>query len=394
MNSNIKYIGVNDKSLDLFEGQYLIPNGISYNSYVITDEKTAIMDTADARVMVQWAESLEKALEGRAPDYLIISHMEPDHAGSIAMAVQKYPDMQIVGNAKTFGLIKQFFGLDLTGRTITVKDGDQLCLGKRTLRFFTAPMVHWPEVMVTYDSYGKLLFSADGFGKFGALGTDEDWTCEARRYYFNILGKYGAQVQALLKKLEGFEISAVYPLHGPVLENNLSYYIDKYKLWSSYMPEDEGVFIAYASIYGHTAQAARLLADMLKEKGIKTVVSDLARADIAECVEDAFRYDRMVLACSTYDGGLFPPMETFLQHLKSKTYRNRRVGIMENGSWGPCAAKYIKEALGQMKDITALEPVITIKSEADQTVMDNIKTLADVLADSNQRSDADNPAEI
>ena len=394
MNSNIKYIGVNDKSLDLFEGQYLIPNGISYNSYVTIDEKTAIMDTADARVMVQWAESLEKALEGRTPDYLIISHMEPDHAGSIAMAVQKYPDMQIVGNAKTFVLIKQFFGLDLTGRTITVKDGDQLCLGKRTLRFFTAPMVHWPEVMVTYDSYGKLLFSADGFGKFGALGTDEDWTCEARRYYFNILGKYGAQVQALLKKLEGFEISAVYPLHGPVLENNLGYYIDKYKLWSSYMPEDEGVFIAYASIYGHTAQAARLLADMLKEKGIKTVVSDLARADIAECVEDAFRYDRMVLACSTYDGGLFPPMETFLQHLKSKTYRNRRVGIMENGSWGPCAAKYIKEALGQMKDITALEPVITIKSEADQAVMDNIKTLADVLADSNQRSDADNPAEI
>lgn len=380
MNNNIKYIGVNDKTLDLFEGQYLIPNGISYNSYVIIDEKTAVMDTADARVGEQWAEALEKALEGRNPDYLIISHMEPDHAGSIAMAAQKYPNMQIVGNAKTFGLIKQFFSLDLTGRTITVKDGDQLCLGKRTLRFFTAPMVHWPEVMVTYDAYGKLLFSADGFGKFGTLDTVEDWTCEARRYYFNILGKYGAQVQALLKKLEGLEISAIYPLHGPMLEDNLNYYIDKYKLWSSYMPEDKGVFIAYASIYGHTAQAAGLLADMLKEKGIKAVVSDLARADIAECVEDAFRYDKTVLACSTYDGGLFPPMEGFLQHLKSKTYRNRTVGIIENGSWGPTAAKYIKEALGQMKDITMLEPVITIRSTVDQAVTDNIRALADALS--------------
>lgn len=373
---SILYVGVDDKTLDLFESQYVIPNGVSYNSYVILDEKIAIMDTVDARATEEWLKNLEEVLGDKTPDYLIVSHMEPDHAANIKYLMDKYPQMQVVGNAKTFGMIPQFFDVDLTGRNIVVKEGDTLSLGEHVLQFFMAPMVHWPEVMVTYEQTEKILFSADGFGKFGALDTEEDWTCEARRYYFNIVGKYGAQVQALLKKAATLDIQMICPLHGPILKENLGYYIGKYDTWSKYEPEDKGVFIAYASIHGNTAKAAKELAEILKEKGEKKVaIADLARDDMAEAIEDAFRYDRLVVAASTYDGGLFPCMEDFLLHLKAKNYQKRMVAMMENGSWAPMAAKHMRTILESMKAIEICEPVVTIKSTMKE---ENIKTMEEL----------------
>lgn len=373
---SILYVGVDDKTLDLFESQYIIPNGVSYNSYVILDEKVAVMDTVDARATQEWLANLEVALAGRTVDYLVVSHMEPDHAANIKNLIDKYPEMQIVGNAKTFAMIPQFFDVDISERSVVVKEGDTLSLGKHTLQFFMAPMVHWPEVMVAYEQSEKILFSADGFGKFGALDTDEAWTCEARRYYFNIVGKYGAQVQALLKKAATLDIQMICPLHGPILKEDLGYYIGKYDIWSKYEPEDEGVFIAYASIHGNTAKAAKKLAEMLEEKGAKRVaIADLSRDDMAEAVEDAFRHSKLVVASSTYDGGLFPCMEDFLLHLKAKNYQKRTVAIMENGSWAPMAGKKMREILEGMKDITICEPIVTIKStmkEENLKVMDEL----------------------
>ena len=373
---SILYVGVDDKTLDLFESQYIIPNGVSYNSYVILDEKVAVMDTVDARATDEWLANLEVALAGRTVDYLVVSHMEPDHAANIKSLIDKYPQMQIVGNAKTFAMIPQFFDVDISDRAVVVKEGDTLSLGKHTLQFFMAPMVHWPEVMVTYEQTEKILFSADGFGKFGALDADEAWTCEARRYYFNIVGKYGAQVQALLKKAATLDIQMICPLHGPILKEDLGYYIGKYDIWSKYEPEDEGVFIAYASIHGNTAKAAKKLAEMLEEKGAKRVViADLSRDDMAEAVEDAFRHSKLVVASSTYDGGLFPCMEDFLLHLKAKNYQKRTVAIMENGSWAPMAGKKMREIFEGMKAIEICEPIVTIKStmkEENLKVMDEL----------------------
>lgn len=380
LSNSITYIGADDKTLDLFESQYIVPNGVSYNSYLITDEKIAIMDTVDKRASEEWLSNLEAALDGKEPDYLIISHMEPDHAANIKVAAEKYPSMKLVGNAKTFPMLKQFFRIDLEGRTITVKEGETLSLGEHTLQFFMAPMVHWPEVMVTYEQSEKVLFSADGFGKFGALDTDEDWACEARRYYFNIVGKYGAQVQALLKKAATLDIRMICPLHGPILTENLGYYIDKYNTWSSYEPENEGIFIAYASIHGNTAEAAKKLAEILKEKGApKVSVADLSRDDMAEAVEDAFRYDRLVVAGATYDGGLFPVMEDFLLHLKAKNYQKRTAAIMENGTWAPMAGKKMRELLESMKNVTVTEPVITIRSAMTEANISDMEKLADEL---------------
>ena len=377
---SILYVGVDDKAIDLFESQYEVPNGISYNSYVILDEKVALMDTVDSRATEEWLDNLDKALDGRSIDYLVVSHMEPDHAGNIKNLIDRYPEMKIVGNAKTFAMIPQFFDVDITDRTVSVKEGDALSLGKHTLQFFMAPMVHWPEVMVAYEQSEKILFSADGFGKFGALDTDEAWTCEARRYYFNIVGKYGAQVQALLKKAATLDIQMICPLHGPILKEDLGYYIGKYDIWSKYEPEDEGVFIAYASIHGNTAKAAKKLAEMLEEKGAKRVaIADLARDDMAEAVEDAFRHDKLVLACSTYDGGLFPCMEDFLSHLKSKNFQKRTVALMENGTWAPMAAKKMREYLEGMKEITICEPVVTIKSAMKEETLKVMEELAKKL---------------
>ena len=377
---SILYVGVNDKTIDLFESQYEVPNGVSYNSYVILDEKVTVMDTVDPRGTKEWLANLEKALDGRTVDYLVVSHMEPDHAGSIQALMNRYPDMKLVGNAKTFVMIPQFFDVDISDRSVAVKEGDTLSLGKHTLQFFMAPMVHWPEVMVAYEQSEKILFSADGFGKFGALDIEEAWDCEARRYYFNIVGKYGAQVQALLKKAATLEIQMICPLHGPILKENLGYYIGKYDVWSKYEPEDEGVFIAYASIHGNTAKAAEKLAEMLAEKGAKRVVlADLARDDIAEAVEDAFRYDKMVLACSTYDGGLFPCMEDFLSHLKGKNFQKRTVALMENGTWAPMAAKKMREYLESMKDIRICEKVVTIKSTVKADTLVAMNELADEI---------------
>lgn len=373
---SIIYIGVDDREIDLFESQYVVPNGISYNSYVILDEKVTIMDTVDARKTDEWLANLDEVLAGREVDYLVVSHMEPDHASNIQRLVEKYPNAQIVGNAKTFAMIPQFFDMDITERSVVVKEGDTLSLGKHTLQFFMAPMVHWPEVMVTYEQTEKVLFSADGFGKFGALDADEAWTCEARRYYFNIVGKYGAQVQALLKKAATLDIQMICPLHGPILKEDLGYYIGKYDVWSKYEPEDEGVFIAYASIHGNTAKAAKAFAKMLEEKGAKRVaIADLARDDMAEAVEDAFRHDKLVVASATYDGGLFPCMEDFLLHLKAKNYQKRTVALIENGSWGPMAAKKMREILEGMKEITICEPVVTIKSTMKD---DNLKMLEEL----------------
>lgn len=363
ISENVIYIGADDKTIDLFESQYVVPNGVSYNSYLILDEKIAIMDTVDARATDEWFKNLEEALSGRIPDYLVVSHMEPDHAANIAKAAEKYPDMQIVANAKTFPMMKQFFGTDFAGRNVTVKEGDTLSLGSHTLTFVMAPMVHWPEVMVAYESSEKILFSADGFGKFGALDTEEDWACEARRYYFNIVGKYGMQVQALLKKASALDIQMICPLHGPILKENLGYYIDKYQTWSSYTPEDKGILVACASIHGNTKAAAGKLVEKLNAKtDLKVAFTDLTRDDMAEAVEDAFRYDRLVVCCATYDGGLFPVMEDFINHLKAKAYQKRTVGFVENGTWAPIAGKQMRAAFEGMKEITLLDPTVTIRS--------------------------------
>lgn len=376
----VQYIGVDDKTIDLFESQYVVPNGVSYNSYLITDDKVAVMDTVDKRATEEWFANLEKALAGRLPDYLVVSHLEPDHAGNIASFAEKYPAAQIVLTTKAQSMLPQFFDMDLQGRCMAVKEGDELSLGAHTLTFVMAPMVHWPEVMVVYEKTEKILFSADGFGKFGALDTEEDWACEARRYYFNIVGKYGMQVQALLKKAAALDIQMICPLHGPILKENLGYYIDKYQTWSSYAPEDAGILIAYASIHGNTGAAAERLAEMLREMGApKVVVSDLAREDMAEVIEDAFRYDRLVVAAATYDAGVFPCMESFLAHLKSKNYQKRTVGLVENGSWAPMAGKIMREALESMKELTVLEPVVTIKSTLNEESEAQLHQLAEAL---------------
>ena len=378
---SILYVGVDDKDLDLFESQYVVPNGVSYNSYVILDEKVTLMDTVDQRATKEWLENLDAVLEGRTIDYLVVSHMEPDHAANAKTLIDKFPNMKIEGNAKTFAMMSQFFDVDLTGRSVVVKEGDTLNLGAHTLQFIMAPMVHWPEVMVTYEQSEKILFSADGFGKFGALDVEESWACEARRYYFNIVGKYGAQVQALLKKAATLDIKMICPLHGPILKENLAFYIDKYNTWSSYEPEDEGVFVAYASIHGNTAEAAKEFVEMLRKNGAeKVVIADLSREDMAEAVEDAFRYSKLVVAAASYDAGVFPCMEDFLHHLKAKNYQKRTVGIIENGSWAPSAAKQMKAILEGMKNITICEPVVTIKSTLNETSRKAMEELAKELA--------------
>lgn len=380
VSDDIKYIGVDDKTITLFESQYVVPNGVSYNSYVILDDKTAVMDSVDLRAEKEWFANLENALGEKEPDYIIVSHVEPDHSGSLQKFMEKYPHTQLVGNAKTLSMLAQFFTFNMDGRSVTVKEGDELSLGKHALTFVMAPMVHWPEVMVTYDKTDKVLFSADGFGKFGALDTEEDWACEARRYYFNIVGKYGMQVQALLKKAAALDIRTICPLHGPVLSENLEYYLGKYQIWSSYEPEDKGVLIAYASIHGNTAKAAEKLADILRNKGVeKVVTADLAREDMAEVIEDAYRYDRLVVAASTYDAGMFPCMDHFLARLKSKNYQKRSVGIIENGSWAPMAGKLMKERLSEMKDIKILEPTVSIRSTLDETSEALLEQLAQAL---------------
>lgn len=378
----IKYIGVDDTTLDLFESQYVIPEGVSYNSYLIMDEKIALMDTVDARGAEEWEKNLLNELNGKKVDYVIVSHMEPDHAGSLKRVVELFPEVTVVGNAKTFVMIKQFYEDMEIKNTLVVKEGDTLSLGGHTLNFVMAPMVHWPEVMVTYESSEKVLFSADGFGKFGALSltqNEEDWACEARRYYFNIVGKYGAPVQNLLKKAAALDIAMICPLHGPVLKDNLEYYINLYDIWSSYKPENKGIFVAYASIHGNTAFAANEFAKILKAKGEKVVVTDLSRCDIAEAVEDAFRYDRMVLAAASYDAGVFPVMQDFLHHLQAKAYQNRTVGIIENGTWAPTAAKTMKGILDTMKNINVVQPIVTIKSTLKESDVAGLNELAEAL---------------
>ena len=387
ISNDIKYIGVDDKTLDLFESQYILPNGVSYNSYLIKDEKNVVMDTVDKRASEEWLENLEKNLNGGKVDYLVISHLEPDHAGNIGYLAKKYPEMKLIGNAKTFQMLVQFFSIEnLEERKVVVKEGDEINLGKHTLQFFMAPMVHWPEVMVTYEKTEKILFTADGFGKFGALDTEEEWACEARRYYFNIVGKYGMQVQALLKKAATLDIKMICPLHGPILKENLEYYINKYDIWSSYKPETEGIFIAYASIYGYTKQAVEKLVEILKEKGIEKIsTTDLSRDDMAEAVEDAFKYDKMILAAPSYNAGVFPPMQEFLYHLQSKNYQNRKIGIIENGSWAPSAAKTMKEIISKMKNIEICEPTITIISKMKESNIDELKKLADSITEVRNR---------
>lgn len=377
---DILYIGTNDHDIDLFEGQYPVPNGVSYNSYLIMDEKIAVMDTVDHRKALPFLQNLEKALAGRTPDYLVISHVEPDHASSVKAFLDKYPDTTLIGNAKTFPMLLQYFE-DLSPKnTLTVKEGDALSLGKHELHFVMAPMVHWPEVMVTYDSCDKVLFSADGFGKFGALDVQEDWACEARRYYFNIVGKYGIPVAALLKKAAALDIQIICPLHGPVLKENLGYYLEKYQIWSSYQPESEGVFIAYASLHGNTREAALKLAELLKQRGCpKVVLTDLAREELSEAIEDAFRYGKMVLASPTYDGGIMPVMESFLAHLKAKAFQNRTVALIENGSWAPCAAKAMASVLSSMKDVTLLDETVTIRGALKESDTAQLEKLADAL---------------
>ena len=379
--TDIKYIGVDDLDLDLFESQYIVPNGISYNSYLIEDEKLAVMDTVDLRKSEDWWRNLQGALNGRTPDYLVVQHMEPDHAGNIARAMEMYPNMVIVASDRAIKMLPQFFeGVDFEGKTLAVKEGDTLCLGKHTLQFIMAPMVHWPEVMVTYEQSEKILFSADGFGKFGALSHDEEWACEARRYYFNICGKYGAQVQALLKKAATLEIEQICPLHGPILSENLGYYIGLYDTWSKYEPEAQGVFIAHASIHGNTAVAANTLAEMLREKGVKVSVADLCRDDMAEAIEDAFKYDRLVVAASSYDADVFPPMHDFLHHLLIKSYQKRKVGIIENGSWAPCAGRVMRSMLEQMKAIEIVEPMVTLRSTLKPENQEAMEALAEAMA--------------
>lgn len=381
LTESVYYVGADDKTLDLFEGQYVIPEGISYNSYVIMDDKIAVMDTVDKRATDEWFQNLEEVLNGKEPDYLVILHMEPDHAANIEHFLKKYKKAKLVSNPKTFNMIPQFFEhLDLEGRKVVVNEGDELSLGSHTLTFVMAPMVHWPEVMVAYEKKEKILFSADAFGKFGALDVEDEWDCEARRYYINIVGKYGAQVQALLKKAATLDIQKIFALHGPMLTENLGYYINKYDIWSSYRPEDEGILIAYASVYGHTKQAAEKLKEILEAKGApKVAITDLARDDMAEAVEDAFRYDRLVLASVTYDGGIFPCMESFIAHLKSKNYQNRKVAFIENGSWAPIAAKKMRAELEGLKNLTFADTTVSIKSAMKDADIKQLEALADEL---------------
>lgn len=384
ISDSVLYIGVTDKTLDLFESQYQVPNGVTYNSYVIMDERIAVMDTVDGRATEQWFANLEQALAGESADYLIVSHMEPDHAANIKRFAERFPEAKIVGNAKTFAMIGQFFDLDLTDRKVEVKEGSTLELGAHTLQFFMAPMVHWPEVMVTYEQKEKILFSADGFGRFGTMDSEENWEDEAARYYLNIVGKYGIQVQGLLKKASALDIAAICPLHGPILKDNLSFYLEKYQTWSTYQPEQKGVLVAYASVHGNTAHAAGLLAEMLRRKGEEHVeVMDLARTDMSVAVRKAFFYDRMVVAAATYDGGLFPCMEEFLLHIKSKGFQKRTVGIMENGSWAPMAGKAMRVILETMKQIVIAEPAVTIKSAVHEDTKQQMEMLAEALVQEN-----------
>ena len=378
--NDIRYVGVNDHEVDLFEGQYVVPNGMSYNSYVILDEKVAVMDTVDQNFTAQWLANIEAVLEGRKPDYLVVHHMEPDHSANIHKFLTAYPEAIVVSSAKAFTMMKQFFGTDYADRRVVVGEGDTLSLGKHTLTFVTAPMVHWPEVIVSYDSCDKVLFSADGFGKFGALDVEEEWACEARRYYIGIVGKYGAQTQALLKKAAGLDIAIICPLHGPVLTENLGYYINLYDIWSSYRPEDEGVLIAYTSIYGHTKAAVELLAQKLEEKGCpKVTVTDLARDDMAEAVEDAFRYSKLVLATTTYNGDVFPFMKEFIHHLTERNYQNRTVAFMENGSWAPVAGKVMTKMLENSKNLTYTQNNVKIFSALSDESRAQIEALAEEL---------------
>ena len=377
--NDIRYVGVNDHEVDLFEGQYVVPNGMAYNSYVILDEKIAVMDTVDARFGEAWLNNIDAVLDGRSPDYLVVQHMEPDHSACIQLFLSRYPQAVVVGNAKTFTMMGQFFPDAPEFDRVTVKDGESLCLGKHTLTFVFAPMVHWPEVMVTYDAADKVLFSADGFGKFGALDVEENWDCEARRYYIGIVGKYGLQVQKLLKAAAALDIAVICPLHGPVLTENLGHYIEKYDIWSSYRPEESGVLIAYASIYGHTKAAAQLLGKELEERGQKVVLADLAREDMAECVEDAFRYDRLVLASVTYNGDIFPCMHAFLHALTERSYQNRRVAFLENGTWTPAAGRIMAAALEKSKNLTFCQEKVTIRSAMNADTVASIARLADEL---------------
>ena len=380
ISDSIKYIGVDDTTLDLFESQYIVPNGVSYNSYLILDEKIAVMDTVDARKTKEWFDNLDKELKGRIPDYLIVSHLEPDHSANIQLFTEKYKEAKLVLSAKAKAMLPQFFNIEgLDERCIVVKEGEELDLGNHHLKFIMAPMVHWPEVMVEYETTEKILFSADGFGKFGALSHDEDWACEARRYYFNIVGKYGAPVQALLKKASTLDIKTICPLHGPILKDNLGYYLNKYQIWSSYQSEDEGVLVASASIHGNTKEVALKVVDLLKEKGVKVAFTDLTRDDMAEAVEDAFRYSKMILAGATYDGGVFAPMEDFLHRLQHKGCQNKKVGLIENGSWAPLANKVMKDLLSPMKNITICENTVTIKSTYKDENLEAINNLIEEM---------------
>ncbi|MDO4738789.1 MAG: FprA family A-type flavoprotein [Bacteroidales bacterium] len=380
----VKYIGVDDLDIDLFEGQYDVPEGVSYNSYLIEDEKIAIMDTVDVRKKDEWEKVLEKALDGKTPDYLVVQHFEPDHSGSVKYIMEKYPQVVAVCSPKAKPMFERFFDVDYGDRILVVKEGDTLSLGEHTLQFVMAPMVHWPEVMVSYEHKTKILFAADGFGKFGALCKEEEneegWACEARRYYFNIVGKYGAMVQQLLKKAAGLDIQTICPLHGPVLTEDLGYYLGLYDTWSKYEPEEEGIFIAYCSFYGNTAQAALKLAEIIREKSsVKVSTADIAREDLHEAVEDAFRYDRLVLCAPSYDGGVMPIMEEYIMHLRNKTFRNRKVAFIENGTWAPSAGKKMREAMEEMKDITVVEPMVTVESAVKAKTIEDLKVLADAL---------------
>ncbi len=380
ISDSVRYVGVNDHKVDLFEGQYDVPNGMAYNSYVILDEKTAVMDTVDLNFKDEWLQNIERELSGKKPDYLVVSHMEPDHSANIRNFLDKYPETTVVGNAQTFNMMGQFFVLPADMKKLVVKNGDTLELGKNTLTFVFAPMVHWPEVMVSYMTPENVLFSADAFGKFGALDVEEDWACEARRYYFGIVGKYGVQAQNLLKAASGLKIEVICPLHGPILTENLSYYLDLYDKWSSYTPEDPGIIIAYASVYGHTKEAAELLKELLEKKGApKVSITDLARDDMAEAVEDAFRYDRLVLATPTYNGDVFPFMRTFIDALLERNYQKRKIGIIENGTWAPMAAKVIKGMFEKSKDITFVEPVVTVKSALNDESRAMLEELAEEM---------------
>ena len=380
ISDSIKYIGVDDTTLDLFESQYIVPNGVSYNSYLILDEKIAVMDTVDARKTKEWFDNLDKELKERVPDYLIVSHLEPDHSANIQLFTEKYKEAKLVLSAKAKAMLPQFFNIEgLDERCIVVKEGEELDLGSHHLKFIMAPMVHWPEVMVEYETTEKVLFSADGFGKFGALAHEEDWACEARRYYFNIVGKYGAPVQALLKKASTLDIEMICPLHGPILKDNLGYYLNKYQIWSSYQSEDEGVLVASASIHGNTKEVALKVVDLLKEKSVKVAFTDLTRDDMAEAVEDAFRYSKMILAGATYDGGVFTPMEDFLHRLQHKGYQNKKVGLIENGSWAPLANKVMKDLLSPMKNITICENTVTIKSTYKDENLEAINNLTEEM---------------